>query len=136
MAAIPFKVPFKRYRYTTDPVGESLTLQSMAAACDINNIMAKYARTGLIDHVKAVQGTYGDFSSVSDYQSAVMAVQSANEAFSNLPAKVRDAFSNDPHSLMSFLLDSNNRDKAIELGLIDKPISDDQIVPNPEDLVS
>lgn len=110
-----------RVRVQTVPSGESKTQQQFAAECDINNIMKKYANTGVFTHVTGKQGRYGDFSMITDYQEMLDTVRYAQEAFNTLPADVRARFRNDPGVLLDFLQDSKNMDEAIKLGLVDKP---------------
>lgn len=98
---------------------KTMTKQSFKDECDINTIMAKYQTTGLIEHVQNVQGAYGDFTSVEDYQLSLNQVIEAQAAFDNLPAKIRDRFANDPARLMSFLQDETNLDEARSLGLVE-----------------
>jgi phage internal scaffolding protein len=97
---------------------ESLTHSYFAEDCDINVIMAQYEKSGLIEHVNRYNGSYGDFTDVSDYQSSLNAVLEAQEAFDSLPAKVRSRFSNDPAEFLSFVNDSSNKDEMISLGLL------------------
>lgn len=93
--------------------------QSFKEECNINTIMAKYKSTGLITHVKDVQGAYGDFTSVQDYQLSLNQVIEAQAAFDLLPAAVRKRFGNQPTQLMAFLDDPANRDEAVKLGLVE-----------------
>jgi len=96
------------------------THQHFQDETDINNIMSKFAKTGeLPTHVNRVQGAYGDFSTVQDYQLHLDQVMAANDAFMALPAALRRRFDNDPSHLVSFLADSKNRDEAIALGLVE-----------------
>lgn len=104
----------------TDEV--SLTKQSFLKECDINNIMSKYQKTGLIDHVCKYEGSYGDFLNVSDYQSSLNAVMSAQEEFNSLPSSLRARFSNDPAQFLQFVNDDSNREEAIKIGLIPSPV--------------
>lgn len=104
----------------TDEV--SLTKQSFAKESDINFIMAKYQKTGLIDHVCKYEGTYGDFLAVVDYQSSLNAVINAQEEFNSLPSSLRARFSNDPAQFLQFVNDDSNREEAIKIGLIDAPV--------------
>lgn len=102
---------------------ETRTKQSFKAECDINNIMAKYAKTGVLEHTKNVQGAYGDFSDVPDFQEARNRLIAAEQAFMALPAKLRKEFDNDPANLVAFIEDDANYERAAELGLIaPKPI--------------
>lgn len=100
---------------------KTLAKQSFQDECDINTIMAKYQKTGLIEHVQKIQGSYGDFTSVQDYQLSLNQVIAAQEAFDDLPAKIRERFANDPSHLMAFINDEKNLDEAIRLGLVVAP---------------
>jgi len=100
---------------------DGLTQQHFKEETDINNIMAKFAKTGLVDHVNKVAGSYGDFTTVQDYQLHLDQVMAANAAFMELPSKIRARFDNDPSHLLAFVQDPRNRDEAVELGLIDRP---------------
>ena len=110
--------------------GESETQQHFAADADINNIMAKYAQTGyLVDPFKAPVGSpqFGDFTGVTDFLSAQNAILNAQAAFADLPASVRKFFDNDPASLIAFLDDDSNYDKALEMGLIVPPAKEPDV---------
>jgi phage internal scaffolding protein len=113
---------YSRVRLQTEVVGKSMTQQNLKDRTDINNIMKKYEKTGLIEHVAKGNGQYGDFSQVDDFQSAVMKVQEATDAFMTLPASTRSYFKNDPGEMIEFLKNSDNKEKAIELGLVEAPI--------------
>lgn len=95
------------------------TQQHFKEETDINNIMAKFAKTGLVDHVNNIQGAYGDFSTVQDYQLHLDQVMAADAAFMALPSGIRRRFDNDPAHLLAFLQDPRNRDEAIALGLVE-----------------
>lgn len=99
--------------------------QHFLESCDIDVIMRKFKKTGVLPQVQKIP-QYGDFSNVGSYQEALQKINSVNETFSSLPARVRDSFNNDPGKLLDFLSDSNNQARAIELGLIENK---EQIVP-------
>lgn len=98
----------------------SLTRQEFKAECDINNIMRKYFRTGMLTHVNKYEGQYGDCPAV-DFQEALNIVQRGGEMFAELPAKVRARFENDPAQFLAFVDDEDNREEAVLLGLIEAP---------------
>lgn len=109
-------------RLKTKIEGKSKVQQNLKDRTDINLIMAKYHKTGLIDWVKdPSKADYGDFSQVEDYQTALHQVMEAQEAFMTLSAKVRNKFSNDPAKFIEFMQNPENKDEAIELGLISPP---------------
>lgn len=95
----------------------SMAKQSFKDETNINTIMQRYERTGLLEHSSSSSPQYGDFSNVTDYQTAINAVMDAQLAFSELPARVRRRFDNDPAEFMAFLHDEANLDEARELGL-------------------
>lgn len=95
----------------------SLTKQAMAAETDINNIMRKYEKDGIITHLAKHQGQYGDFSEVTDYHTALNTMHAADEAFASLPSRIRGEFQNDPAKFLDFVHDPNNQQKMVEMGL-------------------
>lgn len=101
-------------------VEPSMTKQSFADECDINKIMERYEKTGVMSEGRRMY-EFGEAISEYSYQESLNAVLFADEQFSNLPARVRDRFGNDPVQLLKFLEDPKNRDEAIELGLVDRP---------------
>ncbi len=96
----------------------SLAQQHMRDECDINTIVERFGVTGQLP-VRAIEPSYGDFSGVSDYHTALNKIKAADEAFMALPGKLRAKFDNDPNALLNFLENEANRNEAIELGLID-----------------
>ncbi len=100
--------------------GKSLTRQSEANACNINTIMAKYDKTGLLP-VHNRESFYADVSQMGDYQSALENVRMADDAFMELPAKVRAKFDNEVGLFLDFCSDPGNRDEMVEMGLVEAP---------------
>lgn len=108
----------ERRRMTVDCSGDGvMTKQAFKAECDINTIMEKYARDGLLDHVSKYEGQYADVSAEVDYQMALETIFRAEEAFMSLPAKIRTKFDNDPQRFLEFVEDPSNHEEMIELGL-------------------
>lgn len=95
----------------------SLTHQSFAKETNINSIMARFEKTGLIEHLNQRQGQYGDFSDVPDYQSALGQVADAQKMFDDLPAKIRKLFNNQPLEFLEFAQNPDNYGQLVELGL-------------------
>lgn len=105
-------------KFFEDP---SRAKDSMREECDINNIVKKHRQTGILQHVSGRTPQFGDFSEVSDYQTALNQVMAAQESFMALPASVRSRFGNDPGQFLAFVGDPNNREEAIKLGLVTPP---------------
>lgn len=100
------------------------TKQQFKEECDVNRIMKKWEAGGGISHIKNSPGNYGDFTSVSDYLTALTTVNFAQEAFDHLPAEIRDRMGNDPRQLLLFMENPENEKEAIELGLLKAPEPD------------
>ena len=99
----------------------SLTQQSFADECDINNIVARYVTTGVLGDPLSVPTNspqYGDFTSVADFHVAQTIIAEATQMFDLLPASIRKRFENDPAQLLAFMEDDSNREEAIKLGLV------------------
>lgn len=110
----------KRVAFTCSD--ESRTQQQFKTECDVNTIMAKYKKTGMINHFNKHQGFYGDFADGVDYRENLERLSRAQESFDDLPATVRKRFDNDPSKLLEFLSRKENKEEAITLGLIPKPV--------------
>lgn len=96
----------------------SKTHQSFKNECDINQIMSKFKKTGMVTHLAKNKGVYMDISNAPDYQKALDTVLKAESAFMALPSQVRKELGNDPQNLMDLLKDPKNKKRAEELGLL------------------
>lgn len=116
----------------TGEVQTSRTKQSFAQESEINNIMAKYEKTGLIDHVKN-HGGYADMPAGLEYQDALQLTIDAQIAFDELPANVRREFGNDPFEFLAFVENPENIERMAELGLLeaDDDLSPPEVDPGP-----
>lgn len=75
--------------------------QHLREEVDVNTIVRRFGITGQMP-VGVKQGLYGDFSGITDYSSAVEAIERAQNGFMKLPAEVRERFNNDPSRLADF----------------------------------
>lgn len=115
----------------------SRTQKQFQKDCNVNNIMAKFKKTGTITHVRNAQnGVYMDLTNIPDYATALMQIKHAQESFLQIPAHIRAKFNNDPSLLISYLKNPENHPEAIKHGLlIQKPKRDEQ-TPNTNDATS
>lgn len=95
---------------------DGLTKQEFAEECDINALMARYQRTGILPQSDRTP-FYGDFADLPSYQEAQHILLAASEAFASLPAVVRREFDNDPAKFVAFAEDESNLDQMREWGL-------------------
>ncbi|WNK14720.1 MAG: internal scaffolding protein [Microvirus sp.] len=96
----------------------SLAQQQFKEDADLNVMLERFKITGQMPQGLKMP-SYGDFTHVGDYRSALDAVREARDQFMALPAKTRAYFENDPQKLIEFLADDKNRDEAQRLGLLD-----------------
>ena len=103
----------------------SMTQAQFQDECDINKIMDRYLRTGcLSDPLSQMKpGTYGDFSEMGDYMENMNKIVQAREMFEALPSKIRERFGNNPGAMIDFVMDANNKDEAMKLGLLKEDVS-------------
>lgn len=94
----------------------SLAQQHMRDETDINEIVRRFGLTGELPEAVR-RPTYGDFTGVFDYQSALNAVRAADEAFGEMPAHVRARFGNDAAAFVEFCSDPANAEEFVKLGL-------------------
>lgn len=118
-------------RVQTHSVGESLTVQNEIENCDINNIMKKYEKTGLIDHVREHPGQYVDLVAPESYHAALNVILEAQSSFHQLPAALRKRFNNDPAEMLAFTQDDKNIPEMRELGML-PPLEAGPAMPAPE----
>lgn len=109
----------QKYGFKSDE--ETLTQQQFKDECNVNNILAKYKKTGMINHVNKHQGQFGDFSGLEDYQTSLQKLKQAQDNFETLPSELRIKFGNDPAKLIEFLADEKNNEDAYNFGLKIRP---------------
>ncbi len=113
-------------RVARAPEGQTLVIectekgakQSMKAECDINNILKRYAKTGLLTPVNKRPPMFIDVSDVGDYRTAIENVRAAETEFMRLPAAIRARFGNDPAVFLDFAVDPANEQEMRDMGLL------------------
>lgn len=96
--------------------GKGVTKQAHRDECDINQIMARFQKTGIINHVNDYQPQYGDISGDS-FQESMLIIAEANTMFEELPSSVRKEFDNNPAKFLKFVEDPDNHEKLVDMGL-------------------
>lgn len=102
--------------FFTKPDAVSLTVQSQKDEADINTIVRRFGVTGLVPNSVRVP-TFGDFTGVSDYRTALDSIKKANDSFMLMDAEVRKRFDHDPQKFVAFCSDSKNLDEMRAMGL-------------------
>jgi len=113
-----FSIYSPRQRHQLQFEGQGLTHQSFKDECDINTIMGRYLKTGVLpENLTQAEAQYLDVSDV-DFLAAAQLVAGAKSLFAELPSAIRNRFENDPAKLLAFTSDENNRQEAAEMGLL------------------
>lgn len=114
----------------------SLTEQSHRKECNINLIIDRYKRTGILGGIdQARELFFGDFTEVGSFHDVQNVIADAREKFFSLPSNVRESFGNDPARFLDALKDSSQLGKLIDLGLVKKVINGEVGTPeNPADV--
>lgn len=119
------------YVKPTITCGASMTKKSQQKECDINNIIKKFDRTGVLSHMAPHEPVYMDVDPIS-YQDALQIVINAQAAFEDLPSKIRQKFGNDPTKFLEFT-NTATTEELIELGLADAPRNNEIPSEEPKD---
>lgn len=95
----------------------SRTRQEFASECDVNVLMKRYEKTGVLPQFMQREPRYLDVSEVPQFHEAMDLMVQASASFARLPANVRKEFDNDPEKFVSFAQDRENLDRMREWGL-------------------
>lgn len=110
-----------RLRTAIDCSHPKLTDQSFKKQCDINNIMLQYQKTGLLPNFQTKSPSFIDNTQIPDLNTAFELVNSAIDAFNQLPPDIRKLMDNNAANLESFISNEKNHDLLLKNGLIEKP---------------
>lgn len=97
----------------------SLAKQAFKAECDINTIVKRHQRKGIVTHLNPDEPGYG-FAPSLDLKQAMDTVIDAQRAFDALPSEIRRRFSNDAVEFVEFAENPENREELRKLGLLEE----------------
>lgn len=120
-------------RFAVDPGTETLTQQQFKEETDINTIVRRFGLTHTLPAAVA-EGMYGDFTGITDYESAAAMIDQAHAAFMQLPAAVRDRFGNDVGKLVQYV-ESQGDDAFAQReleGMVPPPVAPPASVASPD----
>lgn len=98
----------------------SMTKQSFQDECNINNIMAKFQKTGAINHYAKHAPHYGDATPIQLTEALNIVIQ-AQDMFDDLPSSIRKRFNNSPEEFLEFVQNPENADEMVKMGLKNAP---------------
>lgn len=120
----------QRRRMKIEVEGKSMTEQSHKDSCDINTILRRYQKTGILEHVNKYQGKYMEYPDSTTFHDAMNLVAEANSLFESIPSQIRAEFDNDPSKFIDFMQNPDNREKMEDMGLSSEhlPLSEKEIL--------
>ena len=83
------------------------TKQEFADECDVNKILKRAQKTGMLSHYDVHKSAYADYDEF-DFLQAQLKLTRGVEIFEALPSEVRREFGNDPGAFFSFVNDPAN----------------------------
>ena len=101
---------------------EQKTEQAFKDECKTVNIVKRYLKTGVVDHLNTRQPLEGTFDEI-DFHTAMNIVAAGKSSFEAMPAKLREQFDNNPEKFVEFVQNPENEGKLVELGLANAPKS-------------
>jgi len=108
----------RKNRLQTQQGGESITRQSFQKECNINNIMSKYQKTGVIQHIARNEQRYADVTA-PDFKKAMDMVTETTQLFESLPSTVRKEFNHDPSEFLDAIQNpTENKEVLTQLGFL------------------
>lgn len=96
---------------------QSRAKQEFAADCDINTIVSRFLRAGVVP-MPTSQPVFADVSDGRTYHALQNQIAYVKQVFADLPADVRADFHNDPAEMLDWVSDPKNADEARKLGLL------------------
>jgi hypothetical protein len=106
-----------RKKVLTANFQREMTEQNHAKECDLNWILRKYQKTGVIDHVRKHQGRYDDVS-VTDFTDAMHTVSEAQNMYNELPSFIQMATGGSVEKFLELVQNPDNKDELARLGLL------------------
>lgn len=111
----------KVYEYSEDEK-VSIVEQHHKDSCDINNIVNKYMKHGVVPADRSAFAQYGDFSQVKSFGEMMVKMREASQSFMTLPAEVRAHFENDAARFLDAFSDPNQQKYLLDHGILQKKI--------------
>lgn len=108
----------KRKRVQINTGSESRVRQSEHEATKIDNILKKYAATGVLP-IQRRQGFFADVSGLCDYKEALDLLHDKGDVFRKLPKEARELLMSDPEEFRKIIMEETNRENLEKIGLLE-----------------
>jgi len=105
---------------------KSRTQQHFKDEVNVNTIMKKARRSGVLPFKGPEDCIFQDLTTVTDYKEAQDRIIAINNKFNELPANIRSKFGNAPEKILEYLQDPKNEEEARQLGLL-RPLTEQEL---------
>ena len=117
MKKLQFRTKYQPRIITKSMKGvKSLTDPQYKGECSIEGIIRKY---GVLPQ-PTVQQLGADVSEYGDFATNLMRIEKAKSEFMALPSQLRERFGNDPKAFYDFVINPDNSEELVKLGLASK----------------
>ena len=110
---------YKRKRVQIDTGTESRVRQSEHEGTKIDNILKRYAATGILP-VQQRQPIFADVSELTDYKEALDKIHAMGDVIKTLPKEARDLLLSNPAEFEKMIAADTTRENLEAIGLIAK----------------
>lgn len=104
---------------------KSRTQQHFKDEVNINTIMRKAKRSGILPFKGPEDSVFQDLTGITDYKESLDRIIAIDQRFQQLPANIRSKFGNNPDAILKYLQDPNNEKEARSLGLL-RPLTHEE----------
>lgn len=122
----------KRVQIETDK--KSKVDHSMSKMLNINSIMDKYSKTGVLPQFKQKVAQYMDTTEIPSYMEAHELITGAHELFMEFPSDIRKLMDNDPANMEAVLNNPEYKDLLIDRGILEK-VQEPEKVPSQKEVI-
>jgi len=106
--------------------------QQYKDSTDVNTIMNKYEKTGVVTHLAKSQGYFKELGEPEDLLDAKMRLIKAERAFDALPAEIRAQCDHNPANFLTMLKDPTKKELLTQYGILDPVKKTDPGVVTPD----
>jgi phage internal scaffolding protein len=128
---IQYKTAYgEKLKIATINTQPSMTKQNLKDDADVNKIIKRYNKTGVLPNMNKLEAIYGEITS-QDLQDALNKVDASYEAFSEVPSQIRGQFENDAGKFIDYATNPANIDQMRQWGLAPTPEAPPEPPPEP-----
>ena len=119
-----------KLKIQTNNAEPSRTKQNLKDNADVNKIIKRYNKTGVLPNMNKLEAMYGEITS-QDLQDALNKVDASYEAFAEVPSEIRAKFNNDAGRFIDYATNPDNLKQMQQWQLAPPPEPTPEPTPEP-----